>query len=156
MYKWKNEDESTEFEVTPAGAGLLGTYTGGKESHVEYTTQIEAGYDSPAVMPAGWWAQEGYMTTDPVQKGLGYMMVYAAGMMAQEEDIHTIYVSSGSVAGGGQAFIASLGGEADHTLEFNLKHGEEKAKLPGYVIKVDEMVEHAKSGYAKNGWELEA
>lgn len=155
MYTWKNKEESTEFEVQQEGRCLVGKYTGEKESHVIYTTKLELVMDSPAVMPKGWWAQEGYMRTDPAQKGLDYMLTYAAGMLARKHHIDTIYVSSGSVAGGGQVFIASLGGKVHMDQEFDLEKGG-TVNLPGYILKVEKMVENARPGYERNGWELVA
>ena len=167
MYTWKNKDSEVIFKVENTGFSLNGVYGGKEQSELEFAIEVDAGYDTPAVMPQGWWAQVGYMTTNPQKEGLGYMMIYALAKEAQEVGITTIYVSSGSVKGGGKYLIEALGGKFDNNLEFELKpkkkkdkdkeHKEEepgKAKLPGYVLKVETMMNVAQEGYKKKGWQL--
>ena len=142
---WQWHKNSNVFKVSKAGMKLAGEYTGEQnKSTLEYTKDLIG-----SKLPDGYWAQDNYMRTYPQGQGLGYMMSYAGGIVARQNGISKIFVSSGSQTGG-QVLIDKLGGKLD--MDFQTKDGK---KFSGYVIDVKTMIEKAKAGFTEKGWELQ-
>ncbi|GHB25470.1 hypothetical protein GCM10007094_11950 [Pseudovibrio japonicus] len=134
---------------------MEGVYDGDNTltSSVCYADHIAYEPGENILMPNGVWAQEGYMTTNPTRQGLGYMISFAAASVAIRDRVNFIYVSSGSVAGGGSALIKKLGGKFDLDLEFNTSKGN-RVKLPGYLIRTSDMIKFSAEGWKNKGWTL--
>ncbi|MDP2700151.1 hypothetical protein [Thalassospira sp.] len=152
--KFKTKDGLHSFEITPQGAGLIGIFDGDakQESSLEFTYTLSTSDDKFSKIPEGWIAQDGYMTTNPKQAGLGYMMTFAGATMATQSNVANVFISSGSVAGGGQALITALGGE-QYDLVVAMKDGTTDT-FAGYAIPVAEMLEKSQQGWLAKGWEL--
>ncbi|MDD7910928.1 hypothetical protein PUV47_13450 [Pseudovibrio exalbescens] len=153
---WNFESEENTFNVSQDGDWLVGVFNGDtdNQSSVSFTTTIDFD-DAKAQLPADMWAQFGYMTTNPTGEGLGYMLCFVAATRALEQDpkVTRIFISSGSVEGGGQALIKKLGGVFDMDLEFETTTGG-TLKLPGYIIDVETMQTNSAQGFKNKGWRL--
>ena len=97
--KFKTDDDAHSFDISPEGAGLEGIYDGDstQKSSLEFTNTLPTSDGKFSKVPKGWIAQDGYMTTNPKQQGLGYMMSFAGATMAAQGGIENVFVSSGSV-----------------------------------------------------------
>lgn len=81
------------------------------------------------------------------------MMSYAAANTAISEEAIAIYISSGSVDGGGSALIKKLGGVFYKDIIF-ISESNESVNYPGYVIAPKTMLEKSQQGWKKNNWLL--
>jgi hypothetical protein len=150
--KFKTDDDAHSFDISPEGAGLEGIYDGDstQKSSLEFTNTLPTSDGKFSKVPSGWIAQDGYMTTNPKQQGLGYMMSFAGATMAAQGGIENVFVSSGSVDGGGQAVIAALGG-AKYDLSVTMQDGKTEI-FGGYAIPVAAMLEKSTAGWKAKGW----
>ncbi len=155
--KWQKEvdGKTIVFDTEVSGMEVTGTYNSDpdKTSSIAFSTTIFAGGDGDLIVPEGMWAQFGYMTTNPQRQGLGYMLSYAAAMLAERGNVSTIFVSSGSIGGGGSALIKKLGGVLNMDQEFADKDGN-TVKVVGYLIPVDTMKSVSEDGFKDKGWTL--
>lgn len=151
---WTFESSEHKFVVTQEVDGLNGAFDGAEPaSKVSYSATLFV--PEKVTLPPEMWAQDGYMVTSPTQQGLGYMLSYVAARraLAQDPKVTTIFVSSGSVEGGGQALIEKLGGVSNWDQVFELDEGG-TVKVAGYLISTETMEIKAKEGFTGKGWVL--
>lgn len=149
--KFRTDDDKHSFVITQSN-GLIGIYDNDdkQQSTLEFTNTLPTSDGEFSKVPSGWIAQDGYMTTNPKQQGLGYMMSFAGATMAAQGGIENVFVSSGSVGGGGQAVIAALGG-AKYDLSVTMQDGKTEI-FGGYAIPVASMLEKSTAGWKAKGW----
>jgi len=152
-YRWAKDTHA--FRVDEQRNCLEGIFDGDASltSSVCYSDHIAYEPGENILMPDGVWAQEGYMTTNPTRQGLGYMLSFAAASVAIRDRINFIYISSGSIDGGGSALIKKLGGKLNMDLEFRTSKGN-SIKLPGYLIRTSGMIKLSAEGWQNKGWKL--
>ncbi|WP_417811127.1 hypothetical protein [Thalassospira alkalitolerans] len=152
--EFKTNDGMHSFDITPEGQGLSGIYDGdpSQKSSLEFTYTMPTSDDKFSKIQEGWIAQEGYMTTNPTQHGLGYMMSFAGATLATQSGVAHVFISSGSVEGGGQAFITALGGER-YDLVVTMKDGKTDT-FAGYAIPVELMLANSEKGWKAKSWKI--
>ncbi|MDI1430025.1 hypothetical protein [Polyangium sorediatum] len=152
-WEFKNDDRgfSIEGDVGNHDGEVVGRYMPGNlKSTLEMATTLDV--DEVLFLPSGYIAQVGYMRTEPTGQGLGYMLCYAAGQAAANWGYEYLFVSSGSIAGGGMHLMKKLGCGALKFLELKHKTGKDTTQVGGYLLNIADMTEKAAEGYKTKGW----